>query len=138
MEETMIFSQLNTVIIEGNLTRDPELKATPKGTPVCNFSLASNRYYMVDEESKKDVYFFDVEAWSALAENCGKNLTKGKGIKVVGKLRQDRWTDGEGKNHSRIKIVADHIDFKLHFSKDGKDVKESEAEKDEAVEKVAV
>ena len=110
-------SQMNTVIIDGNLTRDPELKETPKGTPVCNFSVASNRYYFVDEETKKEVFFFDVEAWSDLAETCGKNLHKGRGVKIVGKLRQDRWTDGEGKNHSRVKIVADTVDFKLKFNK---------------------
>ena len=133
----MIFSQTNTVIIEGNLTRDPEVKTTPKGTPVCNFSLASNRYYTVDDEQKKDVFFFDVEAWSSLAESCGRHLVKGKGIKVVGTLRQDKWTDGEGKTHSRIKIVADHIDFKLYFSGKNTDG-EAGTEDSESVEKVAV
>ena len=121
----MVFSQNNTVIIEGNLTRDPELKETPKGTQVCNFCVASNRFYTVDDESRKEVSFFDVEAWSALAETCEKNLSKGKGVKVIGKLRQDRWTDGEGAAHSRIKIVADYIDFKPVFSKK-KDDKDEE------------
>ena len=123
----MIFSQENTVIVEGNLTRDPELKETPKGTPVCNFCVASNRYYKVDDESKKDVYFFDVEAWSGLAETCKNNLAKGKGVKVVGNLRQDRWTDGEGKNHSRVKIVASHIDYRMNFSKSQDDEEEQPA-----------
>lgn len=125
-----MYNQNNTVIIDGNLTRDPELKETPKGTAVCNFSVASNRYYTVGEEKKQDVYFFDVETWAALAETCGRNLKKGKGVKVVGKLRQDRWTDGEGKNHSRVKIVADHVDIRANFSaKDGDKSTEEEIKK---------
>lgn len=128
----MVSTNSNTVVIEGNLTRDPELKETPKGTPVCSFCVASNRYYKVDNESKQDVYFFDVETWAALAETCGRNLAKGKGVKIVGKLRQDRWTDGEGKNHSRVKIVADHVGYRTNFSeKDGDN-------EDESVEKKAV
>ena len=110
-------NSLNSILVEGNLTRDPLLAQTPKGTPVCNFSVASNRFYRNDEELQKEVSFFDVEVWSKLAERCGETLRKGRGVRVVGRLKQDRWTDGEGQNHSRIKIVGEHVEFRPVFSK---------------------
>jgi len=60
-------NDLNSVLIEGNLTRDPVLATTPKGTPVCNFSVASNRYYYIEQEKQEEVSFVDVESWSRLA-----------------------------------------------------------------------
>jgi len=105
-------NDLNSVLIEGNLTRDPTVAATPKGTPVCNFSVASNRYYYVDKEKQEEVSFFDVEAWSKLAERCGGELTKGRGVRVVGRLKQDRWQDKEGNPRSRTKVVAEHVEFR--------------------------
>lgn len=111
-------NSLNSILIEGNLTRDPVLKETPKGTSVCDMSVASNRFYKQDDELQKEVSFFDVEAWSRLAEACAQNLKKGRGVRVVGRLKQDRWTDGEGKIHDKIKIVAEHIEFKPEFKKE--------------------
>ena len=70
-------NSLNSILIEGNLTRDPELTSTQRGTAVCTFSLASNRSYKQDEEYQKEVSFFEVETWAQLAENCGKYLKKG-------------------------------------------------------------
>lgn len=110
-------NSLNSIMIEGNLTRDPELRETPKGTPVCSFAVASNRFYRYEDELQKEVSFFDVEAWARNAERCGSELTKGRGVRVIGRLKQDRWTDGEGKNHSRVKIVAEHVEFKPQFNK---------------------
>jgi single-strand DNA-binding protein len=109
-------NNLNSILIEGNLVRDPALSQTPRGTPVCTFSLASNRFYKTDKESQKEVSFFDVEAWSKLGETCADNLKKGRGVRVVGRLKQERWADAEGKNHSRIKIIAEHVEFKPGFS----------------------
>ena len=106
-------NDLNSVLIEGNLTRDPVMAATPKGTPVCTFGLAANRYYRVDEEKQEEVSFFDVETWSRLAQRCGDELTKGRGVRVVGRLKQDRWTNKDGEPRSRVKIVAEHVEFKL-------------------------
>ena len=105
-------NDLNSVLIEGNLTRDPVVAATPRGTPVCNFSVASNRYYKVEGEKQEEVSFFDVETWSKLAERCGDELHKGRGVRVVGRLKQDRWSDKEGNPRSRTKIVADHVEFR--------------------------
>lgn len=127
MEETM--NSLNSILIEGNLTRDPELKATPKGTPVCSFSVASNRFYKQDEEYQKEVSFFDVEAWAKLAESCAEYLEKGRGVRVVGRLKQDRWQDQEGNPRSKVKIVAEHVEFKPVFTK--KDDTESDGVSDE-------
>lgn len=109
-------NSLNSILVEGNLVRDPIINQTPKGTPVCNFSLASNRFFRVDSETQKEVSFFDVEVWSKLAETCSEQLQKGRGVRVVGRLKQDRWTDGEGKNHSKVKIIGEHVEFKPDFS----------------------
>ena len=111
-------NNLNSILIEGNLTRDPVLATTPKGTPVCNFSVASNRFYKQDTEGRKEVSFFDVEVWAKLANQCGEYLSKGRGVRVVGRLKQDRWTDAEGKNHSRVKIVGEHVEFRPKFTKE--------------------
>lgn len=105
-------NDLNSVLVEGNLTRDPSLASTPKGTPVCNFSVAANRYYRLNEEWQEEVSFFDVETWSRLAERCGDELHKGRGVRVVGRLKQDRWEDKDGNPRSRTKIVAEHVEFR--------------------------
>ena len=110
-------NNLNSILVEGNLTRDPNLAETPKGTPVCNFSVASNRFYKQDQELQKEVSFFDVEAWSRLAETCGEYLHKGRGVRIVGRLKQERWQDKDGNPRSRVKIVAEHVEFKPEFKK---------------------
>jgi single-strand DNA-binding protein len=114
-----MLNNLNSVLIEGNLVRDPELKYSPKGTAVCSFALASNRYFKQDEETQKEVSFFDVTTWARLAEVCGEYLKKGRGVRVVGRLKQDRWTNPEGQARSKIEIVAEHVEFKPQMKKDG-------------------
>ncbi|MBN2874712.1 MAG: single-stranded DNA-binding protein [Spirochaetales bacterium] len=114
-------NNLNSIIVEGNLTRDPLLKMTTNGHQVCSFSVASNRFFRQNEQTEKEVSFFDVETWSKLAETCGQTLKKGRGVRVVGRLKQDRWEDAAGKTQSRIKIVAEHVEFKPIFKKDGAD-----------------
>lgn len=109
-------NSLNSILVEGNLVRDPVLSLTPRGTPVCSFSLATNRFYKFENELQKEVSFFEVEVWSKLAESCKENLHKGRGVRVVGRLKQDRWQDTEGKPHSKIKIIAEHVEFKPDFS----------------------
>lgn len=105
-------NNLNSILIDGNLTRDPVVSETPRGTTVCNFRLASNRFYQMDGEKQKEVSYLDVESWSKLAERCGEYLKKGRGVRVVGRLRQDRWNTPEGDPRSRVKIVAEHVEFK--------------------------
>ncbi|MFZ4615632.1 MAG: single-stranded DNA-binding protein [Rectinemataceae bacterium] len=105
-------NSLNSILLEGNLTRDPESRTTPAGTQVCNFSVASNRFYKQNDSFEKETSFFDVEAWARLGQTCAETLRKGRGVRVVGRLKQDRWTDPEGKSKSKVKIVAEHVEFK--------------------------
>ena len=122
-------NNLNSILIEGNLVRDPELSYTTKGTALCKFSVASNRFYKQDQETQKEVSFFDVTTWNRLAEVCGEYLKKGRGVRVVGRLKQDRWTDPEGKPHSRIFIIAEHVEFRPQLkNKDGSEGTPAEAE----------
>lgn len=130
---------LNSLIIEGNVVRDPVVKATPKGTPLCVFSIASNRFFKQEDQTAQETSFFDVETWARLAELCGENCTKGRGVRVVGRLKQDRWVGTDGKHYSKIKVVAEHIEFKPVF-KNGKrpadaldDMREEALQEQEAV-----
>ena len=105
-------NDLNSILIEGNLTRDPVLTSTPTGTSVCNFAVATHHMYRKEEQQQRETSFFDVEVWAKLAENCAQHLKKGRGVRVVGRLKQDRWKTGEGHPRSRIKIVAEHVEFR--------------------------
>jgi len=111
-------NNLNSILIEGNLVREPVYRTTAKGTPVCTFSLASNRFFKQDSQLEKEVSFFEIETWSKLAESCGSLGKKGRGVRVVGRLKQDRWTGSDGKSHSKIMIVAEHVEFRPEFTKD--------------------
>jgi single-strand DNA-binding protein len=68
---------------------------------------------------EKEVSFFDVETWSKVAENCYNLGHKGRGVRVVGRLKQDRWAGADGKQRSRITIVAEHVEFRPEFKRDG-------------------
>ncbi|MCK5672817.1 MAG: single-stranded DNA-binding protein [Spirochaetales bacterium] len=126
-------NSLNSILMEGNLTRDPELKETTKGTKVCTFTVASNRYYKKDDEQQQEVSFFPVEVWAGLADSCNQYLKKGRGVRVVGRIKQDRWKDQDDKNHEKFKIVAEHVEFKPLFTKNDKEEihsKEQSSEED--------
>lgn len=101
---------LNSVNIMGNLTRDPEIKYTNSGKSVCNLSIANNRVYTSNGEKVTEVSYFDVEVWGVVAENCAKYLSKGRGIIVEGRLKQERW-EKDGKTQSRVRITANNIHF---------------------------
>ena len=105
-------NQLNSLIIEGNIVRTPEIKDTVNKSRLATFSMAVNRYYKkADGTFEQEVSYFDVEAWGNLVESVGKNASKGCGCRVVGRLKQDRWKDENGKSFSKVSIVAEHIDF---------------------------
>jgi single-strand DNA-binding protein len=110
-------SNLNSILLEGNMVRDPQYRVTPKGSPVCTFTMASNRYFRQDNGYEKEVSFFNVETWGKLAEACNKQGKKGRGLRAVGRLRQDRWQGEDGKPHARITIVAEHVEFRPEFAK---------------------
>ena len=101
----------NKVILIGNLTRDPELKYTSGGIAIAKFSLAVNYKTGKGDTKKEEVDFFDVEVWENLAEIVSKYLSKGSPVLIDGRLKQDRWTDESGKSKSRIKVVAQGLQF---------------------------
>ena len=104
-------NNLNSVLLEGNLCRDPELRYTPKGTPVCSLVVASNRSYKVGGERHEEVSFVETTTWGKLATVCAEHLAKGRGVRVVGRLKQDRWEDADGNARSKLLIVAEHVEF---------------------------
>jgi single-strand DNA-binding protein len=126
-------NSLNSILIEGNLVRDPEIRTTTKGTTVGTFQIASNRYFRQETGIEKEVSFFNVETWSKLAESVGNKGRKGRGVRVVGRLKQERWNDNDGKAQSKVVIVAEHVEFRPEFKNDGK-VTENQTEEDETVE----
>jgi single-strand DNA-binding protein len=127
-------NNLNSVLIEGILVRDPLLRTTPKGTALCTFSLASNRFFKQDTGLEKEVGFFDVETWAKLAEHCYTLGHKGRGVRVVGRLKQSRWIGQDGKSRSRISIVAEHVEFRPEFKHEAESPKYPGNFLDEAAE----
>ncbi len=98
---------LNKVLLAGRLTRDPELRYLPSGTPLCKMGLAVSRTYKAaDGERKEETLFIDVTTWKGTAEYCGENLRKGRPIIVEGRLKTDAWED-KSTGEKRSKIVMD-------------------------------
>jgi single-strand DNA-binding protein len=114
-------NNLNSILIEGNLTRDPLFTSTSKGTPHCSFTIASNRFYKHDAGLEREVSFFEVETWSKLAEQCYNLGRKGRGVRVVGRLKQDRWDGPDGKIRSKVTIVAEHVEFRPEYRQETPD-----------------
>ena len=103
---------LNRVFLMGNLTRDPELRFIPSGTAVAEFGMAINRVYTSrDGEKKEDVCFVDIVTWGKTAENCDNYLSKGSPVFVEGRLQYDSWETGDGQKRSRLRVVADRVQF---------------------------
>ena len=101
---------LNKVMIIGNLGRDPEMRYTPSGRPVTSFSVAVSRTWnSPDGERHEETEWFNVVAWSNLAETCKQHLTKGQQVYIEGRLQTRRWEDQEGKKHFNTEVVADRM-----------------------------
>jgi len=102
----------NKVMLMGNLTRDPELSYTPQGTPICKLGLAVNRSFTTATgEKKEDALFVDIDVWKKQAEACATYLKKGSSVFIDGELRLDRWQSKEGEKRSKIKVVANRVQF---------------------------
>lgn len=103
----------NKVIIAGNLTRDPELRYTPKGTAVAKLSLAVNRTWRTDSgEQKEEVTFVDVDAFGKQAETIAQYLKKGRPLLVEGRLKLDQWEDKQTQQKkSRLGVVLESFQF---------------------------
>ena len=103
----------NKVLLMGNLTRDPEVRYTPKGTAIANIGLAVNRVYSTEGgEQKEEVTFIDIEVWGRQAETVGQYLAKGRPVFVEGRLKLDSWEDKEsGQKRQKLKVVAERVQF---------------------------
>ena len=102
---------LNHYQVEGNITKDPELKQTRGGRTVCNFTVATDRVFGSGVEKKKETSFLEVEAWDELAEKYGRMGKKGRGCRVTGRLKQEKWNAPDGALRSKIVIVAENIEY---------------------------
>jgi single-strand DNA-binding protein len=105
-EEDQVVS-FNRVILAGNLTRDPELRFTSDGVPVCSFGLAVNRVFSRNEE----VDFFDISAWRDLGERVANYKKKGDPVLVEGRLQYRTWEAQDGSKRSKVDVVADNVQF---------------------------
>ena len=101
----------NKVILAGNLTKNPELRYTPSGTPVTSFSLAVNRRFRQAEDLKEEVCFIDIVVFGKQAEHCGQYLSKGNGVIIDGRLQQRRWETEDGQKRSKHEVVAQAVVF---------------------------
>jgi single-strand DNA-binding protein len=104
-------ANLNKVMLIGNLTRDPEIKYTPKGTAIADIGLAVNRNYTTESgEKREEVTFIDVTLWGRVAEIVGEYCKKGRPLFVEGRLQLDTWDDKQtGQKRSKLKVVGDSI-----------------------------
>ncbi len=102
-------ASFNKVILLGNLTRDPEVRYTPKGTAVTEVGLAVNRVYTTDNnEKREEVTFVDVTLWGRTAEIAGEYLKKGRPVLIEGRLQLDTWDDKQsGQKRSKLKVVGE-------------------------------
>ena len=127
--------EINNVILGGNLTKDVVLKNTATGRKVCTFTLANNRTYMQAGQKTQDTSFIDVEVWGKTAENCAKYIHKGSPVVIVGRLKQDRWETDKGEKRSRLKVMANNVQFLDNASRkqdvEGLDVMNDDAGWDE-------
>ena len=106
-------ASFNKVILVGNLTRDPELRYTPKGTAIAKIGVAVNRVWTNEAgEKKEEVTFVDVDVFGRTAENVGQYMRKGRPILIEGRLRLDQWDDKQtGQKKSKLGVVAETVQF---------------------------
>jgi len=118
-------SNINVVVLSGHLGSDPEIRFTPKGNMVANFSLALNEGWKDEEGNRQErVSWVSAEAWGSLAEAAQKYLQKGHLVTLRGKLKEDVW-EGENGTRRKLKVVVREIQLP---PKDGKPAEEAEAE----------
>jgi single-strand DNA-binding protein len=105
-------SNFNKVYLMGNLTRDPELRFTPKGHATAKLAMAINRKFQVDGEAREEVTFVDIEAWGKQAEAIAQYCKKGRPLFVEGRLKLDQWDDKTtGQKRSALKVVLEGFQF---------------------------
>lgn len=106
-------ANLNKILLIGNLTRDPELRVTPKGTAICSFGLCVNRSYKDEAgQTVEEPTFLDVEAWGKQGELIAKYTTKGRPLFVEGRLKFEQWEDKQtNQKRSKLKVVVENFQF---------------------------
>ncbi len=104
-------ANLNKVFLMGNLTADPEIRYTPKGTAVCDIRLAINRYFSSDSSDRQEeTTFVDVTLWSRQAEIAGTYLKKGRGVFIEGRLQLDSWEDKQsGQKRTKRRVIGENL-----------------------------
>ena len=102
---------LNKVIICGNLTRDPEVKALPSGVTVANLGVATNRFYTKDGERQQLVEYHNIVLFGNMADNVEKYMKKGNMIMIEGRLQTRSWEDSDGKKNYRTEIIGENMQF---------------------------
>lgn len=102
---------MNKVYLIGNLTRDPEMRSTSAGIPVCNFSIAVNRRFKNAQTGQQETDFFNIVAWRQLAELCGRYLAKGRKVAVFGSIQTRSYEAQDGSKRTAFDIVADEVEF---------------------------
>ena len=102
---------MNKVYLIGNLTRDPEMRSTSTGIPVCNFSIAVNRRFKNAQTGQQETDFFNIVAWRQLAELCGRYLAKGRKVAVFGSIQTRTYEAQDGSKRTAFDIVADEVEF---------------------------
>lgn len=101
-------ASINSVILIGNLTRDPELRHTPSGSALCKFGLAMNEKF----KDRESTVFVDIVAWAKTAELCSEYLSKGRSVAIDGRLSYSSWEDKDtGKKRSKLEVTADRVVF---------------------------
>ena len=112
-------ASLNKVILLGNLTRDPELRYTPNGTPVSSFGLAVNRRYRQGDEWRDEVCYIDIVTFGRQAETVGEYLNKGNLAMIEGRLQWRSWETEDGQKRSKHEVVASNVQFMPRGQADG-------------------
>ncbi|MHC4472495.1 MAG: single-stranded DNA-binding protein [Planctomycetota bacterium] len=105
-------ANMNRVYLLGNLTRDPELRYTPGGAVVAEFGLAVNRQFRTQAgENREETTFVDIVVWGRQAETVNQYLSKGRSVLVEGRLQYDSWESQDGQKRSRLRVVAERVQF---------------------------
>ena len=127
-------SQINSLILEGNLVRDIEVKNINDRVTVGKFTIAVNRLFKkADGITEEEVSFFDIECFGAMATKFKDKLKKGRGVRVVGRLKQDRWKSAQGVQFSKVVVVAEHLEIKPDKPKESNENESKETEYGEVV-----
>jgi single-strand DNA-binding protein len=119
-------NNLNSVIIDVNLTENLVLSKSARGNPVCNFTIVSTRYYKNETGFEKEEGYFSIQVYGKLAELAVTLGRQGRGVRVVGRLKQERRNSPNGQPQTRIVIIAEHVEFRPESEPSQKEAESNE------------